>query len=112
MVERILGTTTHQQIRTSDVALQFELLLLTVVCCTGEQAHDGSAMKVRFTSMHHQPSGCYQKVANDVLRKKKTLLRHLLGICATVDTVRVNTIGFFHDQNTQHVAWQRDPNKN
>ena len=46
MITRIVAGKTPQQIRTSDVALHFELLLLTVVCGTGEQAHDGSrAMK-------------------------------------------------------------------
>ena len=36
----------------------------------------------------------------------------MLGIGATVDTLRVNIIGLCHDQNTQHVARQRGPNKN
>ena len=40
--ERIVGGKTQQQVRTSDVALQFEFLLMAVVCGIGEQTQDGS----------------------------------------------------------------------
>ena len=58
MIERIVGGRTPQQIRTSDVALNFELLLLTVVCGIGEQAHGGS----RAMKKHIIPSSCDSQV--------------------------------------------------
>ena len=116
MAERILGRTTHQQIRTPDVVLQFALLILIVVCVNVEQAHDGSrALKKQII-----PSSCDSQVcitnlldATKMLpmmcRAKKDFWSHVLGVRATVG---VNSVGLFHDKNAQHVEWQRDPNKN
>ena len=97
MIERILGGTTHQQIRTSNVALQFELLLLTVVCGTGEQAHDGSrAMKKQII-----PSSCHSQACITNLLDATKMLQMMDVLCKknifvalawNMYTVGVNTI--------------------
>ena len=99
MIERIVGGKTQEQIRTSDVALHFELLLLTVVCGIGEQAHGGLTCNEKKSflprAIHKYASPTFwmllQNVANVVLRKKKKkhCCVHLLGICATVDTLQM-----------------------
>ena len=87
MIERIVRGKTQQQILTSDVALQFEFFLLTVVGDIGEQTHDGSNAMVKQISLGSCDSQiCITNLldatnfANDVLRPKKKHCRTCLEL--------------------------------
>ena len=84
MIERIVGGRTPQQIRTSDVALHFELLLLTVVFGIGEQAHDGSSAMVKQISLRSCDSQvCITNLldATKMLQMMCCAKKHFCGTC-------------------------------
>ena len=89
MIERIVARKTQQRIQTSDVALQFAFSLLTVEWGIGEKTQGGSShVETNQSFMIRKYASTFWMLLHVATKKK--LLSHMLGIGATVDTLRVN----------------------